>query len=197
MNRTKGILVALFYLIFQPEVWAQQRTRQESAQDHSAPQSNVTAPVRLSEKTNPEDILGSFKSYYIKSDTIYLHRETLQKELQNRLEFAAWELTATEDAKVADVVITITLPFLTWEWNYRMVHQPTGTELGSGKISAAVEKTAAPQLAEMIVKRIREARPLPTSIRETVETRQALANSSPEKGKSWKVRYIWGPASNL
>src|SRR5712691_8197645 len=100
--------------------------------------------------SDPEHILREFKSYYVKSDTIYLHRETLQKELQNRLEFAAWELTATEDSKAAEVVVTITLPFLTWEWNYRMVYQPTGAVLGTGKVSAAVEKTAVPQLAAMM-----------------------------------------------
>lgn len=150
-------------------------------------------PIRL----DPDHILQEFKSYYIKSDTIYLHRETLQTELQKRGEFPAWELTATEDSKAADVVITITLPFLTWEWNYRMVYQATGAVLGTGKVSAAVEKTAAPQLAAMIVKRIREARPLPASFQNTQETPQAPTNSSQEKGKSWRVRYISGSASGI
>src|SRR5260370_41526785 len=49
----------------------------------------------------------------------------------------------------------------------------------------------------MIVKCIRKARPLYGSIQETGETHQAPANSSPEKGKSWKVKYISGPASGL
>lgn len=164
-----------------------------------ASESNMpaSAQVPVPKNTNPEDILSGFKSYYIKSDTVYLHRETLVNELQRRREFSAWELTATEDTKAADVVITITLPFLTWEWSYRMVDQATGTVLGTGKVSAAVEKTAAPQLAAIIVKRIREARPLPASFQETVETQQTLANSSPEKGKSWKVRYISGPAPGI
>jgi tetratricopeptide (TPR) repeat protein len=164
-----------------------------------APESNMPASeqVPVPKKTDPEDILRGFKSYYIKSDTIYLHRETLQKELQNRPEFPAWEVAATEDSKAADVVITITLPFLTWEWNYQMVHQPTGTELDKGKVSAAVENTAAPQLAAMIVKRIREVRSLPASFQDTQGIPQASPNSSPEKGRSWKVRYISGPAPHL
>ena len=179
----KFIASALLALVFVP---VESALGQESTQDH--PQiKNV----------DPERILQEFKSYYIKSDTIYLHQDTLLKELQKRGEFSAWELTATEDSKAAEVVVTITLPFLTWEWNYRMVYQPTGMVLGSGKVSAAVEKTAAPQLAAMIVKRIREARPLYGSIQETGETHQAPANSSPEKGKSWKVKYISGPASGL
>ena len=162
-------------------------------------ESNVPAREQapVPKKTDPEAILRGFKSYYVKSDTIYLHRETLQKELQNRPEFPAWELAATEDSKAADVVITITLPFLTWEWNYRMVHQPTGAELDKGKVSAAVENTAAPQLAAMIVKRIREVRSLPASFQDTQGIPQASPNSSPEKGRSWKVRYISGPAPHL
>jgi len=172
---------------------------QETAPDLPALESTSSGVEKApaAQNSDPQDILRGFKSYYIKSNTIYLHRETLQKELQSRPEFPAWELTETEDSKAADVVITVTLPFLTWEWNYRMVYQPTGTVLGTGKVSAAVEKTAAPQLATMIVKRIREARPLPASFRETVETPQALANSSPEKEKSQKVRYISGPASGI
>jgi len=164
-----------------------------------APESNMPASeqVPVPKKTDPEDILRGFKSYYIKSDTIYLHRETLQKELQNRPEFPAWELAATEDANVADVVITITLPFLTWEWTYRMVSQPTGTVLGTGKVSAAVEKTATPQLAAMIVKCIRDARPLPASFQGPQGTPQALPNSTQGKGKSWEITYISGPVPDL
>jgi tetratricopeptide (TPR) repeat protein len=164
-----------------------------------APESNMPASEQepVPKKTDPEDILRGFKSYYIKSDTIYLHQETLLNELQRRGAFSAWELTPTEDSKAADVVITITLPFLTWEWSYRMVYQPTGAELGKGKISAAVEKTAAPQLAAMIVKRIRDVRPLPASFQEVQGNPQALANSRPEKGKSWRVTYISGSAPDF
>jgi len=78
-----------------------------------------------------------------------------------------------------------------------MVYQPTGTVLGTGKVSAAAEKTAAPQLAAMIVERIRSARPLPASFQDAQATLQPQANSGAEKEKSWKVRYISGPASRL
>jgi hypothetical protein len=183
MNRAKGVLVILFCMIFEPGIHGQQ------------PASPESAPV--AGKTDPADILRDFKSYCIKSDTIYMHRETLLKELQKRGEFSAWDLAPTEDSKAADVLITITLPFLTWEWNYRMVYQSTNAELGKGKVSAALEKTAAPQLASMIIKRIREARPLPASFQDTQSMPQAVANSSPEKGKSWRVKYILGTALNV
>jgi hypothetical protein len=192
----KFLSSALLALVFVP---VESTLGQESTLDRRALESSTSGLEKTvaAQNSDPQDILSGFKSYYIKSDTIYLHPDTLLRELQKRGEFSAWELTATEDSKAADVVITITMPFLTWEWNYRMVYEPTGTVLGTGKVSAAVEKTAVPQLAAMIVKRIREARPLPTSFREIVETQQALANSSPEKGKSWKVRYMSGPASGI
>jgi hypothetical protein len=181
----KSLASALFILVLVPvgSVFGQ-----ESSPDRRALECTTSGREKTvaAQNSDPQDILSGFRSYYIKSDTIYLHRDTLLKELQKRGEFSAWELAAAEDFKAADVVITITLPFLTWEWNYRMVYQPTGAEIGKGKVSAAVEQTAAPQLAAMIVKRIREARPLPTSFRETVETRQALANSSPEKANPGK-----------
>lgn len=189
----KFLASALLILVALPigSSLAQSPTKASPSQPQAPATGQDTTPQ------SPGDILRDFKSYYIKSDTMYLHRETLLKELEKRGEFSAWDVTATEDPKAADVIITITLPFLTWEWNYRMVHQPTGTELGTGKVSAAVEKTAAPQLAAMIVKRIRELRPLPDSFQKSVETPQVIATASPEKGKSWKVRYISGPASGL
>src|SRR5579864_5558076 len=187
----KFLASALLALVFVP---VESTLGQESTQDRATAESERTSQTK---DNDPEHILQEFKSYYIKSDTIYLHRETLQTELQKRGEFPAWELTTTEDAKAADVVITITLPFLTWEWNYRMVYQPTGAVLGTGKVSAAVEKTAAPQLAAMIVKRIRDVRPLPASFQDVQATSQALTDLPPEKGKSFRVRYISGPVSGL
>lgn len=192
----KSLASALLILVLVPvgSVFSQ-----ESSPDHRALESTTLGieEAAAAQNSDPQDILRGFKSYYIKSDTIYLHQDTLLKELQKRGEFSAWELTATEDSKAADVVITITLPFLTWEWNYRMVDQATGAVLGTGKVSAAVEKTAAPQLAAMIVKRIREARPLPASFQETQGTAEPSANSREGTGKSWRVRYISGPASGL
>ncbi len=143
------------------------------------------------------DVLQAFKSYSVKSDTIYMHRETLMKELQKRPEFSAWGLTAIEDPKAADVLIVVTLPFLTWEWNYRMVFQSTGAVLGTGKVSAAIESTAAPQLAVMIVERIRTARPVPASFWNVPGTQQALASSGSLRGKSWKATYISGAGTTL
>jgi len=143
-------------------------------------------------KGESAEVLRGFKTYYIKSETIYLHRETLLKELQQRGEFSAWDLTAAGDPRSADVIISITLPFLTWEWNYKMIHQPTGTVIGTGKVSAAVEKTAAPQLAALIVKGIQEARPLPASFQSAQSAPQTPSNRGPEAEKSWKVRFA-GP----
>jgi hypothetical protein len=192
----KFLTSALLALLF---VGVESILGQESVPDRRALESTASGPEKTPAHQNSEarDILRGFKSYYIKSDTIYLHRDTLLKELQERGEFSAWGLTPVEDSKAADVVITITLPFLTWEWNYRIVHQPTGTELGKGKVSAAVEKTAAPQLAAMIVEKIRSARALPASFQDAQGTPQALADSRAEKGKSWGVRYVSGPVPGL
>ena len=192
----KFLVSALLILIVVP---VQSALGQESGADRRALESTTSGleKAEAAQNSDSQDILRGFKSYYIKSDTIYMHRETLLKELEKRGEFSAWGLSPAEDSKAADVVITITLPFLTWEWNYKMVHQPTGTELGKGKISAAVEQTAAPQLAAMIVKRIRDERTLPASFEQAQSTPQAPRNSNPEKGKSWNVRYVSGAAPGL
>jgi len=175
------VLIPLGSALAKPPLLAQQAAKVSKAQ--------ASDQGAASAKADPADLLRGFTSYYIKSDTVYLHRETLLKELQQRGEFSAWGLTPAGNPQSADVIITITLPFLSWEWNYKMVHQPTGAVLGTGKVSAAVEKTAAPQLAAIIVKHIHEARPLPASFQEAQGAPQVSPNSGPEKEKSWRGKY--------
>ncbi len=79
----KFIASALLALVFVP---VESALGQESALDRRALESTASGPEKTAaaQDSESQDILRGFKSYYIKSDTIYLHRDTLLKELQAR-----------------------------------------------------------------------------------------------------------------
>src|SRR5262249_22803441 len=108
--------------------------------------------------------------------------------LQERPEFEAWGLKGnTVDA--AEVIVEIRLPFLTWEWNYRMIQRTSGLLLGSGKVKALEEHQAAPLLAGEIVETIAAARGTPAM-------RAGVNPSSPRAQtwiKRWNVKGATGP----
>lgn len=132
------------------------------------------------------EILGRFKTFCVKSHTIYMHENLMLRTLQERPEFEAWELKGNA-ADAADLIIEIRLPFLTWEWNYRMIQRTSGQLLGSGKVKALEEHQAAPLLAAEIVKTIALVRGAPQLGGHAPESR------TPDKSKKWRVKGASGP----
>lgn len=138
---------------------------------------------------DPLEILRSFQTYYIKSGTIFLHRDVMQKALQERPEFVAWNLKPVDDPGSADVTVEITLPFLSWEWNYKMVHRATGQLLGTGKVKALEQHQAAPLLVTEITKKIQSAGRVPVNLG-AVAAQPARAQA---RLKKWHVKGWAGP----
>ena len=52
----------------------------------------AAAATPAADRTEPVEILRSFQTYYVKSGTVYLHRDVMQKALEQRPEFAEWHL---------------------------------------------------------------------------------------------------------
>jgi hypothetical protein len=148
-----------------------------------------TLPAASFQQSDGNEILQRFETYHIRSKTIYMKREVLLKACQERAEFSAWKLTPTEDPGSAEVIIEITLPFLTWEWNYQLVHRTSARVLGGGKVSALEQHQAAPLLAADLVKTIRAARGVPETF-----TPAAPAASTLRGLKTWRVKGTASPA---
>jgi len=133
-------------------------------------------------------VIQTFRTYFVKSRTIYLQPRTLQSVLESRPEFRSWGVEAVDKAERADIVVDVTLPFLTWEWTYQIVDQP-GNVLASGRVKALTGDVAAPQLAEEITRQVRAVRPLPET---------AFPSDLGHKGaaalieKKWRVDYASG-----
>jgi hypothetical protein len=88
------------------------------------------------------EVLRGFQTYYLEIDTIFLEHPAIEQALAKRSEFQAWGLTRTTEPGVADVIIQFTLPALTWQWNYKLIHGSTGQLLGFGRVAALEEHEA-------------------------------------------------------
>ena len=73
-------------------------------------------------------------------------------------DFQALGLKITSDAKEADLVVDVTLPFLTWTWTYVVTHQASNTQLADGKIREITAGLASPKLAKDIAARLQTLR---------------------------------------
>lgn len=118
--------------------------------------SNLTtrpAPV------TPADILRAASTIFVESHTIWMKGNLLQDALYVRPEIRTWGMRIVDDRNGADIYIDVTRPFLTYDWEYKMIHPRSGTVLGTGKVLAIDGPAAAQRLAIDIVNRIRSVRP--------------------------------------
>ncbi len=107
----------------------------------------------------PTNVLGSCRTIFVESHTIYMKGNLLQDALYTRPEIREWGIRVVDDRQAADVYIDVTRPFLTFDWVYKMIDNRTGAVLATGKVVAWDGPIAAPQLAAEILKHLRAARP--------------------------------------
>ena len=131
------------------------------------PRSALNAPsahaadVDRASPTDPASVLRTCKTIFVESHTIYLKGNLLQDALYTRPEIRDWGIRVVDDRPSADVYIDVTRPFLTFDWEFKVIDNRTGAVLGTGKAVAWDGHIAAPQLAIEIIKIFRAARPLP------------------------------------
>jgi hypothetical protein len=109
-------------------------------------------------KPDPAELVRAARTIYVRSKTIYLKPKLLEDELLKQPDFQALGLKITSDAKEADLVVDVTLPFLTWTWTYVVTHQASNTQLADGKIREITAGLASPKLAKDIAARLQTLR---------------------------------------
>jgi len=105
---------------------------------------NGAAPA----KPEPAALIRAARTIHIRSTTIFLRPKLLEDELLKQPDFQALGLKIVADAKEADLVVDVTLPFLTWTWTYVVTHQASNTKLANGKIREITAGLASPKLAK-------------------------------------------------
>jgi hypothetical protein len=105
-------------------------------------------------KPEPVELLRAARSIYILSDTIYLKSQMLADELLKQPDFQSLGLKIVTEPKDADLVVKVTLPFLSWTWTYVVTHQASNTRLANGKVRDIVASGASPKLARDMTTRL-------------------------------------------
>ena len=96
----------------------------------------------------------------MRSKSVFLKPENLERELQKRSEFAALGLTMVRDRRKADIEIEINRPPFTFIYAFTLTNPETSVVLTDGKVTAFDGTFAAPKIAKDILKRIALARGL-------------------------------------
>ncbi len=99
----------------------------------------------------------------VSSKTIYIRRERLQDDLRKHPLWSRLGLRFADYGETADAAIMVDRPFLTFDWTYTLVYQPSGVTLATGTIEANDEFDAGPALAAQILDQIAAAAVLPRS----------------------------------
>jgi len=81
-----------------------------------------------------------------------------EAELRKLPEFQASKLKIVGDAKDADLAVDITLPLITWTWNYTVTHRASNTALFSSKRKGLPDESVSPNVAKDIVGRLQALR---------------------------------------
>lgn len=97
------------------------------------------------------------------SKSVYIRRERLQDDLRTHPLFSQMGFRFADYGETADVAVTVDRPFLTYDWTYMLVYQPTGITLSSGTVVANDEFDAGPALAAQIIDQLAAAAVLPRS----------------------------------
>lgn len=107
---------------------------------------------------NLAELVRTSETIYVRSKTVYLNPSMLEAELRKLPEFQGLKLKFVADVKEADLVVEITLPFLTWMWNYNITHRTGNTSIFSGKLRELTATVASPKLAKEISTQLQKLR---------------------------------------
>ncbi len=181
-------LLALAFTLFS-SVFASAQSQQPPATPAAAgttavsPAATEGAAIKNTRLTPGQQKLKTFRTMFVRSDTVYLENDVLRTALMKRFEFHAWKVAMSEK-DTADVWITVTRPFFTFDWRYRMTDPSTSRELAAGRIVAWDGKRAADGIAADIARAIGRLRPLPTHL---------LAGLGDEpNARKWELTYEKG-----
>ncbi len=119
------------------------------------------SPDEGGRSAEPAELARNAQTIHIRSKTIYLNPALLEAELRKLPEFQALKLKIVNEAKDADLVAEITLPFLTWMWTFTVTPRESNAPLFADKLRELTANTAAPRLAKEIVTRLQILRDSP------------------------------------
>ncbi|MGA9209579.1 MAG: trypsin-like peptidase domain-containing protein [Terriglobales bacterium] len=101
--------------------------------------------------SNLQEILRAAKTICISTRTMYFTPARLERELVQQKDFENLGLLLVKDPRVADLLINIDRPSLTYTFTYSVVDSKTSLVLDSGKVTAIDGNAAAGKIAKQLV----------------------------------------------
>jgi hypothetical protein len=165
-----ALCVLIWLLIVAVSLFLTEPARGATRVSHSAPQAasvdeetqrmNQLAAARA--QKNPQAILAVARLVYVRSDTGYMSRKSLEGALQHRRDFNDLGFVITKDGNDAELWIEVDrLPF-TVEFPFTVIDAKTRIVVASGKVGSLFG-TVYGKIADSFMKQARTARqPSPT-----------------------------------
>jgi hypothetical protein len=142
------------------QVRAQSRT---SASDAGYSESNNSTRVRVAEgasETDPTKILRGAHTIFVVPNE-YIDAEYLEYKLDKMPEFEQWHLAFVKKAEKADLVIEVHRTAL--NYIFSVVEPESSIVVAKGKVVAINGLVAAEDIAQVIIKRMKNTRALPAN----------------------------------
>lgn len=101
---------------------------------------------------------AKLRTIFIRSKTVYLRPNQLEAALLKRPAFQTGEWRIIRNEKEADLIMEITLPFLSWNWTYEITQRTNMALLATGRVREATAGTAIPRLVDEILLSLKQIR---------------------------------------
>src|SRR4029077_14503587 len=148
----RSVFVCGLFLLSVPKLLAQQTGEKPAATDSTATNSENPSVAT--------QYLRSFQTIHVATGTWLAKPEMCEGAIQKHREFEAWDLSFVRASR-ADVVLKIDHQPGWFYYQYSMVHTASQVVLASGNVTAWDGKAACGRVADIIVARIKRARPVP------------------------------------
>jgi len=103
----------------------------------------------------------SAHKFFIKSMTVWFKPRDLENQLHQQHDFIKWGMVTVRQPDLADLLIVIDRPFLTYDFTFALTSLQGDVVYASGKVTAISGPAAAPKLAKAIIEQMGVARERP------------------------------------
>lgn len=115
-------------------------------------------PLPVAQRARKVNASPRLRTIFIRSKTVYLRPNQLEAALLKRPDFQGGEWRIIRNEKEADLVMEITLPFLSWNWTYEITQRTNLALLATGRVREATAGTAIPRLVDEVLLSLKQIR---------------------------------------
>jgi len=90
--------------------------------------------------------------------TVWFKPRDLEDQLHQQRDFIKWGMVTVRHPKMADLLIAIDRPLLTYDFTFTVTNPQEDVVFASGRVTAINGRAAAPKIAKALVEQMRLAR---------------------------------------